>query len=72
MTNRVAIAYHILFNHYHHKNRMTRCQFCGFHHEFSLCLGLREFLLTKKHYDSRRVSKFKTEQEFFPIVKDLP
>ena len=46
MTNTVVMAYHFLFHDYEHRERMTR-QFCGFHHEFCLCLGRREFLLTK-------------------------
>ena len=41
------MSYHFLFHDYEHEERMTRCQCCGFHHEFCLCLGQREFLLTK-------------------------
>ena len=46
MTKTVIMAYHFLFHDYEHKERMKR-HFCGFHHEFCLCLARREFLLTK-------------------------
>ena len=47
MTNTVVMAYHFLFHDYEHREGITRCQFCGFCYEFCLCLGWREFLLTK-------------------------